>query len=269
MATETIYTGPTASGEAVRVLARAYALRDLSEDSAPRPIVVGPADLDAPWIVAKLREAYEAGFAVAVTDAEVADIDRLHELMSHEGSAHPGAEVKQVALAAVRRAERPDGQLNYGSHLLAATRRWGHAAPIRPSSSSPPRRESMRATIAAVTTRRSRTSKSIELVRADALRAHLRAAAADRHRGEPVVRRARSRFTIQGTGLYPSLVEAVLIGGTAVDATNVQTTSDTEIEVIAPDTNECRHEAGCAVAVQTTEGTSNTNVNVVIRHECG
>jgi hypothetical protein len=76
------------------------------------------------------------------------------------------------------------------------------------------------------------------------------------------------QFTIQGTGLYPSLVEAVLIGGTSVDSANITTVSDQQINVIAPDTIEC-HGEGCPVAVQTTQGTSNTNFNIVISDFCG
>lgn len=114
----TIHIGPAASGEAVRILATAYSLDELTDTSTPRPIVVGPADLDVPWIVAKLEAAYEAGFAVAVTNADPFTIDRLHDLVLHEGRAHPGPAVGRVLLAAFRKVERPDGQLHYGSHLL-------------------------------------------------------------------------------------------------------------------------------------------------------
>ena len=74
-------------------------------------------------------------------------------------------------------------------------------------------------------------------------------------------------FTIQGTGLYPSLVQSVVIGGTPMNPANVTTVSDTQINVIAPDTIEC-HGEGCTVAVQTTQGTSNTNFNIVISDFC-
>jgi hypothetical protein len=69
-------------------------------------------------------------------------------------------------------------------------------------------------------------------------------------------------FTIVGTGFYPSLVQAVIIGGTQVNAANVTTVSDTQINVIAPDTDECL--LGCTVVVQTTQGTSNTNFTITI-----
>jgi hypothetical protein len=73
-------------------------------------------------------------------------------------------------------------------------------------------------------------------------------------------------FTIDGTGLYPSLVQAVLINGTAVDSSAITTVSDTQINVIAPDTIECH--LGCPVAVQTNEGTSNTNFTIEISALC-
>jgi hypothetical protein len=37
--------------------------------------------------------------------------------------------------------------------------------------------------------------------------------------------------------------------------------------VVAPDTFEC-HGTGCSVAVQTAEGTSNTNFNIIISDFC-
>jgi hypothetical protein len=70
-------------------------------------------------------------------------------------------------------------------------------------------------------------------------------------------------FTIQGTGMYPSLVQSVLIGGTPVNPANITTVSDTQIKVIAPNTGvDCL--LGCTVAVVTTEGTSNTNFTITI-----
>jgi hypothetical protein len=75
------------------------------------------------------------------------------------------------------------------------------------------------------------------------------------------------QFTIQGTGFYPSLVQSVLIGGTPVSPANITTVSDTQINVVAPDTIEC-HGTGCTVAVQTTQGTSNTNFTIVISDFC-
>jgi hypothetical protein len=74
-------------------------------------------------------------------------------------------------------------------------------------------------------------------------------------------------FIIQGTGFYPSLVQSVLIGGTPVSADSITRENDTQLKVVAPDTIEC-HGTGCPVAVQTTQGTSKTNFNIVISDFC-
>jgi hypothetical protein len=74
-------------------------------------------------------------------------------------------------------------------------------------------------------------------------------------------------FAIHGTGLYPSLVQAVLINGNAVAPQAITALSDTQLNVIAPDTIQCHF--GCPVAVQTNEGTSNTDVNIEISSFCG
>ncbi len=78
----------------------------------------------------------------------------------------------------------------------------------------------------------------------------------------PTTVNAGDTFAINGTGFYPNLVQAVLIGGTAVDQANVTTVSDTQINVVAPDFVTC--EFGCTVVVQTTQGTSNDNVTISI-----
>lgn len=67
-------------------------------------------------------------------------------------------------------------------------------------------------------------------------------------------------FTIAGTGLYPSLVTGVLIGGTPLPAANYQVVSDKEITVIAP----ARAGLFDPVVVQTTQGVSNDNVTISI-----
>jgi TolB-like protein len=52
-------------------------------------------------------------------------------------------------------------------------------------------------------------------------------------------------FTIHGTGLYPSLIQTVLINGNAVDSHAITTVTDTQLNVIALDTIECHF--GCPV----------------------
>ena len=72
-------------------------------------------------------------------------------------------------------------------------------------------------------------------------------------------------FDINGTGLYPSLVTSVLIGGTALSTSNYSFASTTDgtndISVVAP------HQPALSpqsVIVQTSEGTSNADVSIEI-----
>src|SRR5262249_8310373 len=67
-------------------------------------------------------------------------------------------------------------------------------------------------------------------------------------------------FTIHGSGLYPSLVEAVLIGGQALDQSNVAPISDTEIQGVAPNIPG----TSLPIVVKTSQGDSNDNVVISI-----
>lgn len=114
-----IYVGPMASGEAVRILSTGYVLQPLT-NACPDclGIVVGPADLSNPSIVNRLKAVYEAGHAAGLTNATNASIQRLHDLLGHHGSAQPVPGGAQVDLVAFRKASRNDGQLHFSSHLL-------------------------------------------------------------------------------------------------------------------------------------------------------
>jgi hypothetical protein len=114
-----IYVGPMASGEAVRILSTRYVLQPLT-NACPDclGIVVGPADLSNSTIVNRLQAAYEAGHAVALSNGTQASIERLHDLLEHHGSVQPVPGGTQLDLAAFRKAQRPDGQFNFRSHLL-------------------------------------------------------------------------------------------------------------------------------------------------------
>lgn len=117
----TIYVGPSASGEAVRILSTGYTLIDCSPIDprcSDHAIIVGPADLDTPSIVEQLKAAYEAGHAVALTNATQASIQHLHDLLEHHGSAQPVPGGAMVDLVAFRKAPRPDGQFHFSHHLL-------------------------------------------------------------------------------------------------------------------------------------------------------
>jgi Ca2+-binding RTX toxin-like protein len=78
---------------------------------------------------------------------------------------------------------------------------------------------------------------------------------------------AGDKFTITGTGLYPTLVQAVLINGTALDTSAFSRVSDTEITVVAPDMLDT---VGffLPVAVATAEGLSNDDVTIAIDPLC-
>jgi len=114
-----LFIGPSASGEAVRILRTGYALQPLT-NACPvcLGIIVGPADLSNSTIVNRLQAAYEAGHAVGLTNATTPSIQRLHDLVGHRGSAEPGPGGAQVDLVAFRKAQRSDGQFHFISYLL-------------------------------------------------------------------------------------------------------------------------------------------------------
>jgi Ca2+-binding RTX toxin-like protein len=70
-----------------------------------------------------------------------------------------------------------------------------------------------------------------------------------------------STFTINGTGMYPSLVTGIAIGGTPLTTSQYSKMSDTLLQVIAPDQPS---EAPQPVVVQTALGLSNSNVTIEI-----
>jgi RTX calcium-binding nonapeptide repeat (4 copies) len=70
-----------------------------------------------------------------------------------------------------------------------------------------------------------------------------------------------STFTINGTGLYPSAVSSVLIGGTPLSSAQYTTVSDTQIQVVAPNQQEVDSQP---VVVQTGIGQSASNVSIEI-----
>jgi hypothetical protein len=69
-------------------------------------------------------------------------------------------------------------------------------------------------------------------------------------------------FTVEGTGLHPSLIQGVFIGGQPVNMANVVSISDTAIEILAPNTPSRRPQS---VVVRTNQGFSNNNVKIIIQ----
>ena len=76
----------------------------------------------------------------------------------------------------------------------------------------------------------------------------------------PTCVNAGDKFTINGSGFYPSLVTSVQIAGTAVDMGAITVESDKAISVVAPDMSE----EAAPVVVQTAVGQSNSNVAIEI-----
>ncbi len=76
----------------------------------------------------------------------------------------------------------------------------------------------------------------------------------------PTCVNAGHKFTINGTGLYPSLVSGVLIDGTPLSASAYSSVSDTALTAIAPE------QSGyyLPVVVQTGEGVSSSNLTIEI-----
>ncbi|WP_165233769.1 calcium-binding protein [Aquisphaera insulae] len=76
----------------------------------------------------------------------------------------------------------------------------------------------------------------------------------------PTTVRPGESFTIEGVGLYAPLLSAVLIGGQQVASANYTVLSDTQIQVIAPNTPG----VDLSVSVQTSQGQSNTDQTITI-----
>lgn len=118
---ERIYVGPSASGDALRILDKGYALHGMSRRThVDGPVLVGPEDLDAPWIVDRLMAAYEAGHAVALTNGTPDDIEHFRVLLDHQGESRPSDDdgAGAVHLAALRRVMLDDGRAHFRAHLL-------------------------------------------------------------------------------------------------------------------------------------------------------
>jgi hypothetical protein len=116
----TLQVGPSASGDALRILSTAYQFRPLAHQRCRSclGVVVGREDLSNPAIVVQLRAAYEAGHGVAVSNATPLTIDRLHDLLGHQGSVHPPKGLAKADLVGFRKASRSGGQLHSISHML-------------------------------------------------------------------------------------------------------------------------------------------------------
>jgi hypothetical protein len=69
-----------------------------------------------------------------------------------------------------------------------------------------------------------------------------------------------AKFTVTGSAFYPSLVESVVLDGQALDPSSYTVVSDTQIEVVAPNSPG----SALPIVVKTTQGLSNANVTIDI-----
>jgi hypothetical protein len=123
---------PSAGGALLPNLATAYTLRTLHADAGrsrkagaahngtPSPIIVGAVDLSNARLHPLLREAYEAGQAVALTDATPADAARLQSLLGHPSTVDATTDAAAAALIYVRKAPRPGGRFDYRTGTFAS-----------------------------------------------------------------------------------------------------------------------------------------------------
>lgn len=122
---------PSADGALLQQLANAYTLRglrpeagnssesSLAHNATPSPIILGTPDLGDAQIEPLLREAYNAGQAVALTNATAADAARLHRLLGHPNAVGPRGD-ETAALIFVRKAPRPGGTADdYSTGIFA------------------------------------------------------------------------------------------------------------------------------------------------------
>lgn len=128
----TILVGPSAGGEALRILRQGYRIAPLggSDGAGTGPIVVGVADLDRPGIVGRLRASYDAGQTVALTDATPADAERFRVLVGHDVPARWSASVPKVALVAYRKSAI-DGNRSQDETTVVLPRQATTTAPAR------------------------------------------------------------------------------------------------------------------------------------------
>jgi hypothetical protein len=125
-----IRVAPSADSDVMQQLTTVYTLRDLLADAdnapgpgaapgGPSPILLGVADLGDARLAPLLAEAYQAGQAVALTNATAADAAQLRRLLGHPGAAEGPQGDETAALIFVRQAPRPGGTTDYSTGIFA------------------------------------------------------------------------------------------------------------------------------------------------------
>jgi hypothetical protein len=111
-----IQVGPSAAGDALRILSGAYTLRPLSTEVGP--IIVGGGDLRDAGIADLLKTSYQAGHAIALAGAGADDAELLRGPLGHTSGGRWDASIAPADLVAFRRATRPDGRTHESTSVL-------------------------------------------------------------------------------------------------------------------------------------------------------
>jgi Ca2+-binding RTX toxin-like protein len=113
-----LWVAPSANGELLRQIGTLYTLQPLPQGTgetsqqAPIPIILGPADLADARITPLLKQIYDAGQAVAITNATNAGGARLRALLGHPNAAETPSSGERAALIFFRKAPRPGTNTN-------------------------------------------------------------------------------------------------------------------------------------------------------------
>lgn len=118
----TIATGPSAAGETLALLRKAYTLQPLGRRTPDGPLLVGAKDLADTTIRQRLREVYARGETVAVSGATLADAALLASSIGHEAGASWTSDEPRMDLVLLRRAIRPDGRSHLVTEVIAPSK---------------------------------------------------------------------------------------------------------------------------------------------------
>jgi Ca2+-binding RTX toxin-like protein len=105
-----LWVAPSANGELLQQIATLYTLQPLPQGTgdpsqgSPSPIILGPADLADASVISMLKATYDAGQAVAITNATTDDAARLRALLGHPNAAEaPSPDEKADLIFSARR----------------------------------------------------------------------------------------------------------------------------------------------------------------------
>jgi RTX calcium-binding nonapeptide repeat (4 copies) len=119
-----VQVSPSAAGDVLRILSRAYTLQPLGtarqhvSASELSPIIIGGTDLLDAALVDLLRTAYQAGHTIALASAGATDGELLRNLLGHTSGGRWDASIAEADLVAFRKAIRPDGRTHESTGVL-------------------------------------------------------------------------------------------------------------------------------------------------------